>query len=581
MQTDIIGLLTEVTNEIVSESNKDSLLKKILKVTTEKLKGEAYSLFLYNEDNDKYCCEAGAGYSSNIEGNLDYAIGEGLTGLIAKERKLYNLNFEEVKELRNAGKSIGKGDTKQWGKEAKFRNVIGVPLTIQDKILGILKVENKVPETENKFSEEDEKTIKIIANVVASALSNYVLNKRNDELQKLISNVSETVVKVLEEKNLLLRIVHITMEILKAEACSIYLKDKNSDIIDIAAAEGYHGKIKKNPYKLHGKGLTAYIVRTGEIFNIDLEQLIELKKKGIAERQADKYQWGEEDSNKFRNLIAVPIINKQNILGVIKVENKLPKEKERFLERDLDTLKIIANITATAIENARFHKKQEDELRMVSAKAAHKLGNLLVLYEGLIPRIEELGKTHQIAPEELSLIVERINETTEGAKSIVRDFTRYSKPIELKRELNNLNDLIKENIVDWQLKYSSIEINTELDNKIAPFCFDKTIIIQNIHELVLNAYKAIKDNGEVFVKTILVTERKIVEIRVENTNSAIEESFVEQLFIPFRSKLNGTGLGLANARKEIEAHGGIINFDESISNRIVFIITIPYQTENN
>jgi len=98
-----------------------------------------------------------------------------------------------------------------------------------------------------------------------------------------------------------------------------------------------------------------------------------------------------------------------------------------------------------------------------------------------------------------------------------------------------------------------------------------------IDNLLNNAREALKPGDEVTIKWMMNKEK--LEIAVSDNGPGIPEQIRERLFDPFvtSGKENGTGLGLAVAKKIIEDHGATISFESNTGVGTTFIIEIPIQ----
>lgn len=158
---DITKVLAEIAGEVVGQFDEKVLLDKIILLTMNTLHAEVASLFLEDKEKEPgvIVCVAGSGFAKKIVGVARYKSGESLTGTVFQSGEGYNSkNPEEHRQLKIQNKQAWEGrfDNIQWPSgKSEFRNGIGLPLKIKDQILGVIKVENKIEEFGDFFTEED------------------------------------------------------------------------------------------------------------------------------------------------------------------------------------------------------------------------------------------------------------------------------------------------------------------------------------------------------------------------------------------------------------------------------------------
>jgi signal transduction histidine kinase len=110
---------------------------------------------------------------------------------------------------------------------------------------------------------------------------------------------------------------------------------------------------------------------------------------------------------------------------------------------------------------------------------------------------------------------------------------------------------------------------------------DAARIRQVILNLVGNAIKFTPEGGRVWLKADALDE--VVRIEVGDTGPGIPSEDHERIFQEFEqarigsagSKAEGTGLGLALAKKLVEMHGGKIWVESEIGKGSRFFFTLP------
>jgi signal transduction histidine kinase len=102
--------------------------------------------------------------------------------------------------------------------------------------------------------------------------------------------------------------------------------------------------------------------------------------------------------------------------------------------------------------------------------------------------------------------------------------------------------------------------------------FDRNMMSVCLQDLIRNAIEA--SATRILIKTKLKPKQKEVVISIINDGKRISPDIMKELFSPFvTTKMNGSGLGLANVQSIINSHEGDISVT---SDKITeFKITLP------
>lgn len=147
------------------------------------------------------------------------------------------------------------------------------------------------------------------------------------------------------------KITETTANVMRMDSCSIYLADKAGQMLVLKASTGL-SPAAINIGKLQlGEGITGHAAVSG---------------KPIAVRDAAndphfKYVPGTEEQ-KFKSLLAVPLISQGNIIGAMNVQTKRFHD---FTAPETELLSLIGELAAGALERAGLHdnlQRQIDEL---------------------------------------------------------------------------------------------------------------------------------------------------------------------------------------------------------------------------
>jgi signal transduction histidine kinase len=125
----------------------------------------------------------------------------------------------------------------------------------------------------------------------------------------------------------------------------------------------------------------------------------------------------------------------------------------------------------------------------------------------------------------------------------------------------------------------SIDLRVESDERLAPFPMDGARVKQVLLNLVGNAVKFTPEGGRVWVRA--GAEDGTVRLEVGDTGPGIPAEDHERIFLEFQQagsdagKPQGTGLGLALAKKFVEMHGGKIWLESEVGKGSRFFFTLP------
>ncbi|MEI6242039.1 MAG: ATP-binding protein [Chlamydiota bacterium] len=246
---------------------------------------------------------------------------------------------------------------------------------------------------------------------------------------------------------------------------------------------------------------------------------------------------------------------------------ELPKSREGilFFLRDTTQLK--------ELQRTSSHTERLKALGEMAATIAHEVRNPLGGirgYASLLYRDLENSK-------HLQDMASQIIEGTKLLERTVNHVLQYARPVNLQISSVNLASFLREITSFIKMDPSfpdnvSLELHISQDPLFAPL--DKDLFRSALLNLLVNAFQAIENEGKIIVSLLKNNNSGILTI--SDTGKGISESDVQHLFSPFfTTKQKGTGLGLAEAHKIIQAHLGTIDVRSRINVGTTFTITLP------
>ena len=171
-KTEYLELLMKVGTEMLSFFELSDHLAFVAENTAKTISSETCEIYLRSkEDKNRLVLKAGYGIPRELINVAEHQVGEGLTGTIVKEdRTIRSKNVLLLPEYKGKYRNAIK-DHLKFGDRLTF---LGMPIKIKNEIIGAIKLYNIIagPERENHFTEDDEKYLKILVDMISVAIEN-------------------------------------------------------------------------------------------------------------------------------------------------------------------------------------------------------------------------------------------------------------------------------------------------------------------------------------------------------------------------------------------------------------------------
>lgn len=286
------------------------------------------------------------------------------------------------------------------------------------------------------------------------------------------------------------------------------------------------------------------------------------------------------------------IIIKQNIgtnafeyQRLTKEGEHLPTEinfKPSFFKGKNYNLCIVRDIT----KRVEMEKKSREIERMayigkLTASLSHEIRNPLSSIKMNLQILSKNILWHGNDRERLQ-ISEREIKRLEG---ILREFLNFAKPMSLQLAPTDINPIIYSCVELLEIKFyrKSIDCNININRSLKEILVDKGKIEQLIINLLLNALDSVDDFGKIIISTDREThnDQVCLAIRVEDNGKGIPKNILANIFEPFyTTKTKGTGLGLVNVKRIVEAHDGMVKVYNAKDRGTIFEVFIPLGETN-
>lgn len=221
-------------------------------------------------------------------------------------------------------------------------------------------------------------------------------------------------------------------------------------------------------------------------------------------------------------------------------------------------------------------------LGRLSASLAHEIKNPLSAiktFVQLIPKKFESStfreKLNATVPREL----ERINRLVDNLLQLTRKPRLNLSPVDLNDVLMQTTELYQ-----GEMDNRNVKLQITLEGNMPEIRADAELLHRVFSNVLLNAIQAMPQGGNLSVSTHSSSfegRNGRLQVIVHDTGIGMDKETVERLFDPFfTTREKGTGLGMANAKKTIEEHGGTIEVKSELGKGTLVIVTLPTQEQD-
>lgn len=218
--------------------------------------------------------------------------------------------------------------------------------------------------------------------------------------------------------------------------------------------------------------------------------------------------------------------------------------------------------------------EKESAWREMAQQVAHEIKNPLTPMK---LKLQHLKRVLSAAPTEGSDFnkpIDSLLNQVETLSDIATSFSTFAKmPIPISERLDLIEELRKSVRL---FKGNKVEIRTNIPKQPVWILGDTKLLGRIFNNLILNAEQSVPEEREGELSIELILTHNKARITFEDNGSGIPDDIKEKIFIPkFSTKEEGSGIGLAIAKRGVEHAGGSIWFDSTLGKGTTFYLEFP------
>lgn len=391
------------------------------------------------------------------------------------------------------------------------------------------------------------------------------------EVLTRLLEVSTRLSSTLHLDELLNLVMRVATDLTNTQVGSILLVDETTGQLHFAAST--RGAVPEDIIVPLDNSIAGWVVRHGRSLILD-------------DVQSDNRFYATVDKDlQFvtQSMLAVPLITNNKTIGALEVINKV--DNSTYTPQDVALMEALASQSAVAIMNARLFSQSD-----LLAEIMHELKTPLMA----IRSASELMSRPNFPQEKHAELVNMIRREAVRLSNMTKDFLDFARlesgRVRLKNDVVDLMILILDvvRIAESQAAARHITITAQLPDDLPradrkpSLQGDSDRLKQVLLNFVSNAIKYNVENGRITI----TAQRSGSEIAVAiaDTGHGIAAEDMEHLFERFyrvpksEGTAEGSGMGLAIAKKIVEQHGGRIEVASVVGEGTTFTIVLPLQT---
>lgn len=451
-------------------------------------------------------------------------------------------------------------------------SLLGVPVSIQGRVVGDLYMTNKIAADE--FTAEDEWWLRIFARQAAVAIENADLYRRVQQSQQraqILVELTSQLNRSIDPSVLFNQITQATCKLLGLPAAAIYLLDTGQGHFRFEAQVGMLTSTEEElNLPLQGSVAGQALVENRTIVVEDTAKL------------SQTFFLHLQNGQLPRGLIVVPIRQGDKITGMLEGYSDNPR---RFSLSEIVLMETFTVQAALALEKAQLYRHKEDFLSMT----AHDLRAPLTAIKMSSGLLE--SSLPDNLPPAIGRLASNINRNSIRLDNLIRDLLDLTRLEQGQIQLNLEQVDVKEVLDNALIALTPLfeEKNQVLRRKesSAPYWVnaDRHRLEQALVNLLVNANKYTPAEGQITVSLEEDSAANQLSILIQDSGPGIPAAEQPRIFDRYyRQALHeqmpqvaGSGLGLPITRWLVELHGGQLRVESnpSVGPGSCFIIDLP------
>ena len=232
---------------------------------------------------------------------------------------------------------------------------------------------------------------------------------------------------------------------------------------------------------------------------------------------------------------------------------------------ELQRLVISFNQMALDLKDQRVQLERTHRLEAwadMARQVAHEIKNPLTPVQ---LSAEHLRRVHADRGEPLGPVVETCVESILSQVRLLRqissEFSSYASSPTVQPKVTQLRDLVNTILDPYLVALADrIDVSVDIPETTPEVVVDQTLVGRAVTNVIENALHAMPGRGSLVIRA--TTTEGLIALTLTDSGVGLDAHRLDRIFEPyFSTKVSGTGLGMAIAKRNVELSGGTIHVD--------------------
>jgi len=316
-----VAVLYDAGQAVLSTFDLDEVLQRILTIAHDYFHLRNVAILLLDQQTQQLSVRSQIGWDEGQD-KISLGLGEGLTGVAAaRKQPVYAPDVSK--------------DARYFCSAKSTRSELAVPLMVRDQVVGVLDCQSDRPD---HFDRDTIDLLTLFSTQASMALQNarlYSLERQRARQLEAINAIAKQTTAVLDLEDLLARVCGLIQQAFRVSHVSLFLREDHDLVLrahygtlTLRVPEGGRFPASSEPW-------ARVLATNATITEMDLRDT------------PPAARFCAESASRM----CIPLVSFGQILGVLTLDSSEP---QAFREGDLPSLESVADICATAIQNAHY-----------------------------------------------------------------------------------------------------------------------------------------------------------------------------------------------------------------------------------